>query len=39
MMETMCIEDMKSYIREFLEDADPSTVEELYWLIMGEVAD
>ncbi len=32
----MCIEDMKAYIREFLEDADSSTVEDLYWLMVGE---
>lgn len=32
----MCVEDMKAYIREFLDDADPSTVEQLYWLILEE---
>lgn len=33
----MCIEEMKDYIREFLEYAEPSAVEEVYWLLMEEV--
>ncbi len=33
----MCIEDMREYIRDFLEYAEPADIENIYWLILEEV--
>ncbi len=33
----MCIEEMKDYIREFLDYAEPSEVEAVYCLLVEEV--
>ncbi len=32
----MCIEDMRQYIRDFSEYAEPAEIEEVYWLILEE---
>lgn len=33
----MQVEQMKDFIREFLETAEPQAVEDVYWLLMEEV--
>lgn len=35
----MCAEQMRKYLTDVIAEADDRTLEELYWLIMGEIAD